>query len=186
MRSILRLKNMLIGGCLLLCLACLGCLLISKTFTIVIYIEDPITATAQDEDDQVGWESVNLEDNDIWKDHKDEIKNIQSVEFYVKIKNNDPSVIASGQVYVSEEKLPTPTVEAIKNNAILVLDGISVQPNEEKEIEREESVQYLKNIEKLMELIKGGTFYFYGSAYETPFSVTFSETAIIISFTAGP
>ena len=174
---------MFIGGCILLCLTCLGCLLISKTFTIVFYIEEEIKAEAQDEDDQVDSEFVNLEENDIWEDHKDEIKNIQSVEFYVEITNHENSV-ASGQVYVSEG--PLATLGAIKNNAFLVLDGISVQPNETRVIEREESVQYLQNIEKLMELIKDGAFYVHGAADETPFHVVFSDkTAIIISFTAG-
>lgn len=180
MRSILQLKNMFIGGCVLLCLTLVGCLLITKTFTIVFYIEDKL----ESDQDNIGKEYVDLEGNEIWVDHRDEIKSVDAVEFAVKMVNCEETE-ATGQVFISDDGALT-THSAIQNGATLVLDGIVIPPFETKVIEREESIQYLRNFEELRDQVESGNFYVYAIADTVPFCVEVLDSlAVIISFTAG-
>ena len=180
MRSLLQFRNMIIGGSILLCLVFVGCLLITKTFTIVVYID----ATIQSDDDNVGREYFTLEGNDVWEDHKDEINSIESVEFAAKITNWE-NTEATGQVYISDNgALNTPA--AIQNNATLILDGISIPPGEQVVIEREESAQYIMHFEELRAQVESGDFYVYAVADNVPFHIEVAESlAVIVSFTAG-
>ena len=65
MKSKLHRKNLFIGGCLLLCLIFATCAIVSKTFTIVFYIEEPILST----DQEITWKKVDLTDNKDWQEH---------------------------------------------------------------------------------------------------------------------
>ena len=182
MRSLFQRKKPLIGGCILLCLVFVGCLLITKTFTIVIYVD----ASIESDEDTIGQEYITLAGNEVWEDHKDEINSIESVEFAAEITNWE-STEASGQIYVSDNGSLT-TLSAIQNNATLVLDGIAIPPGpgETIVIEREESAQYIMNFEVLRDYVESGDFYIYAVADNVPFHITVAESmAVIISFTAG-
>jgi hypothetical protein len=179
MRFFSKRRNILAGGCILLVLSFIGCSIISKTFTIVIYIEDRIWST----DEQINYDEVSLEDNEDWKEHKDKIKRIDSVEFAVRITNNE-NTEATGQIYISNDNsLSTPS--SIQDSALLVLDGIVIPPGETKVIEREESIGYTRNYEELRDYVKSGFFYVYAIAENIPFNIEVSESlAVIVSFTA--
>ena len=167
------------GGCILLCLVFVGCLLITKTFTIVVYLD----AEIESDEENIDGEEVNLENNDIWIDHKDEINSIESVEFAAKVWNMTNNV-ATGQVWVSDVANLS-TLSELENNATLVLDGFELQPGENV-IEREESAQYIRNFEELKAQVESGGFWAYGSAQQIPFHLVFKDSmAVIVSFTAG-
>jgi len=181
MKATLQLRHIHICCCLFLCLAVVGCLLITKTFTIVFYIEDPIIST----DVEIHSARVNLEGNDIWEDHKDDIKSIDGVEFAVKMTNRS-NAEATGQVYVSDTG-SLASHSAIQNNATLVLDGIDIPPHETEVIDRQRSLAYLRNFEEFKRHVETGSFYVYAIAENVPFHVEVSESlAVIVSFTAGP
>ncbi|UCE18026.1 MAG: hypothetical protein JSV84_14355 [Gemmatimonadota bacterium] len=180
MKSLLQRKRFFIGGSIFLCLVFAGCLLITKTFTIVVYIE----ASINSEEDNIGSEYFTLEGNDVWEDHRDEINSIESVEFAAKITNQEDTE-ATGQIYISDNGALN-TLSAIQNNASLVLKGIVIPPNQTVVIEREESTQYLMNFEELKAQVESGDFYVYAIAENVPFHIVVAESlAVIVSFTAG-
>ena len=178
MKSKLNQKKLLIGGCLLLGLALITCSsIISKTFTIVFYIDDPIAST----DQEINWKEVDLTDNKDWKEHHDKIKRIDAVEFAVEIINHETTE-ATGQIYIS--KYDSLQQSALLDSALLVLDGIAIPPEDTVVVDRAESIKYIRNYEKMRDYVINGFFYACGVAKNVPFEIEVSDSmAVIVSFT---
>lgn len=122
---------------------------------------------------------VDLRENEDWKEHKEDINSIDDLGFAVRITNN-ADVPAAGQLYVSANKDLT-TIEAVRSNAILVLDGIVVQPGVERAIEWGESKSFVKNFVEAKKVIFKELFYVYFIAAETPFDITVRDLVLIMS-----
>jgi hypothetical protein len=129
-------------------------------------------------------ENVNLLENEDWQDHKEDINSIDDIGFACRITNHESSA-ASGQLYVSKLKEQT-TVESIKDNAILVLDGITVNPGETREIKWGESHDFIMNFESVKDVIFSENFWVYFIAAETPFEITVDDIVLIMSINGKP
>ena len=129
---------------------------------------------------------VDLSENEDWKEHKEDINSIDDLGFAVRITNN-ADVPAAGQLYVwSNPKGATTTVDEVRANAILVLDGIVVEPGKTREIEWGESKSFVKNFVEAKKVIFGEEFYVYFFAAETPFSITVQDLVLIMSVNGKP
>lgn len=182
MNSKLRLKNIFVGGCFLVCLALAGCwdLLTSGTFTTVYYLEDAIVST----DDSLNSVYVDLSGNEDWEDHKGNIERIEGIEFWVRVTNHGEDS-ASAQIWITDNgSLTTPT--EVESHATLVFDGPRIGPGDTTEIDREESIHHIEHLEELKAQVLSDSFHVYVTAKDIPFNVEFLDSvAFIITFTAG-
>jgi len=178
----LRLKNIFVGGCFLVCLLLAGCwdLFVSGTFTFVHYLEDAIVST----DEELNSVHVDLSDNEDWEDHEDDIRRIEGIEFWVRVTNRGEDS-ASAQIWITDDSLLT-TPEAVKSHATMVFNGPRIGPGDTTEIEREESINHIQHLEELKAQVLSGSFYVYVIAKDTPFNVEFLDSvAFIITSTFG-
>ncbi len=184
MKSRIQFKHLLGIGLMMLVLVTAGCLLTTITETLVLYTDAPISITTPP---GYGSRTIDFKDNEDWEDNKDRIKSVESVEFALKVSNGTTSDV-TGQVYVSDKGNLT-SKAAIESDAILVLDGIVVPP-EGREIKREESVDFLKNIEQFLDLLENNvketdSLHVYGISPTPNFSLVIAESmAVIVTFTA--
>ncbi len=149
----------------------------------IVILQDINDFTAQTETN-LNAINVNLTENSDWQDHRADINSIDDIGFACRIDNNGSSV-AAGQLYVSKEKQLT-TVDAIKKNAVLVLDGISVDPGATREIKWGESHDFLKNFDATKDVIFSENFWVYFIAANTPFDVTARDIVLILSINGKP
>jgi hypothetical protein len=126
---------------------------------------------------------VDLTTNSTWVDHKDDIQDIIDVKFKVTI-HNAMSTEATGEVYVSSASYTT--LSEVKSSATRILHGISIAASATKTIGFDESVAYRENLDVLLSLVKEGSFYIYGIAENTPFSIEIMEgSQLLVTFSAG-
>lgn len=156
-----------------------GCLL-SGTYVITFEVEDEIIST----DDSINFAAVDLSDNDTWKDHEENIKYVDEIGFTFKVENRRTADSTTGQLYITDEPNLT-TAAQIRENATLIVDGISLGPGETRHILWNESFDYILNLDILKEQVESGTFHLYGICRETPFDVRFYEIVAVITVTAG-
>jgi hypothetical protein len=158
-----------------------GCL-VSGTFVAVFLIVDADFTT------QTGfyYYPVDLTDIDVWDEHKDEIKNIETIGFELWITNHE-GVQRIFSVYVDEqETTPWDVVGDLDANAYLALDGLTLAPSTQTHITYGQSFGLLKNVDKVKELVEGGVFDYYGvSNGGLPSGYTIDSVRIVITFMAG-
>ena len=139
-----------------------GCLLVSGQITIVQEFKDDSGSAAS----QVYYLSVDLNDNEDYKDHKDKIKSLEAFGFVVEITNASTSQSARGEGYISLSPItPTPTsrnaVLEAKIPRIFFVDD-PLDPGETRTITFEESQDYIENFDAIEDAIKDGEIYLYG------------------------
>jgi hypothetical protein len=103
-----------------------------------------------------------------WKDHRDQLNSVDDIGFACKITNHE-STVATGQIWISKLKYSSPDqVVTDPVNAIKVLDGIAVQPGATRNIEWEESADFLSNFDGAKTIIYAKKkFYLYFMVKET-------------------
>ncbi len=148
---------------------------------VVEYLDDLSAATGQ----AITSGDVNLEENEDWQDHKEDINGIDDLGFACRITNNS-NASASGQLYVSPNDKDYTTEAAIRANGILVLDGIVVPAGQTREIKWQESYDYLKNFEQVKEVVFGEQFHYYFIAAETPFDIDVTDIVLFMSINGKP
>lgn len=168
----------LLAVALLTCLGVTGCLL-SGTFVIDLPLDEMVFTAST-----FYQQKLDLTDNQTYNEHKDQIKDITDIGFALKIENNTSSA-ASGELYLTDDSTHT-TVSQVKNNATLVLTGISVPANSTKSINWSESYQYIKNLEVLKEQAKSGSFWVYALIDQAPLNLRIYDASVIVSFAAVP
>jgi len=156
-----------------------GCIL-SGTYVIVYEIDDTIVSTQ----DSVNSAYVDLSDNDVWEDHKDNVKYVDEVGFTFKVENRNTTDSATGQLYITNEP-DLDSIHQIRANATLVVDGILAGPGETRHVLWNESMKYIVNLDVLKDQVESGTFYLYGTCRDTPFDVEFFDIVAVITVTAG-
>ncbi|MEW5993211.1 MAG: hypothetical protein AB1744_02305 [Candidatus Zixiibacteriota bacterium] len=159
-----------------------GCLLLSGTFVAVI------TVKAVDFNAENGfyYEPVDLSKNDVWEDHKDKIKNIETVGFELWITNNGVAD-ETFKVYLDDFSNDSLTsVAAVEANATIVLDNLNLPANSPTHVTYGQSFGLLKNVDKLKELVGKGRFHYYGlSSAGNVDNYVIDSVRIVITFLAG-
>lgn len=128
---------------------------------------------------------VDLRENQDWQEHKEDIIGIDDLGFACRITNNS-NASASGQLYVSPNDKDYTTEAAIRANGILVLDGIVVPAGETRDIEWQESYDFLQNFEQVKEVVFGEQFHYYFIAAETPFDIDVTDIVLFMSINGKP
>jgi hypothetical protein len=162
---------------LLLILVC-GCLLTSGTLVIIFKVDNQDIHASQ----HFYKFTVNLEDNDDWKDNKDKLNSIEDMVFTFKLANPGSDSI-TGQVYVSKDSTLSDTT-AVKGHATLILDGITVPPGETLSVNMAHYYDLLHNFDTLRDLVKGGVFTAYGIV-PNPFAGGLFDAVVIVTIDAG-
>jgi len=126
--------------------------------------------------------SVNLEDNQDWKDNKDKLDNIEDVVFTFRLKNNSSSTM-TGQVYVSLDSNLN-TAADVESTATLILDGISVPANDSLYVDMAHYYDLLQNFDALRDLVKTGVFTAYGIV-PNPLEGVLRDAVVIVTISAG-
>jgi len=138
-----------------------GCLLVSGQITIVQEFDDDSGSAAS----QVYYLSVDLNENEDYKDHKDKIKSLEAFGFLVEI-TNAGNIPAGGEGYISLSPItPLPTDRnAILNANIPRIFYVSdpLDPGETRTITFEKSQDYIENFDAIDKAIKDGEIYLYG------------------------
>jgi hypothetical protein len=158
-----------------------GCGLISGIFTIDQPIEDIHSSSTPTLD---AWESVHvdLNDNSTYRDHKDNIKGIESVCIVVDVKNNlDQNV--SGEVWIAYDEYGSK--EEVMQHGTRVFHGLALGPYEERHFGCGDIEKILENLDAFEKAVKVGDFWVYGFGNEDTYDVTFSHIVLIMSFAAG-
>lgn len=179
-------KNLLIGlrvlAVALIAFLAMGASCITTGNVMVVeYLDDLSAATGQ----AITSGDVNLAENSDWQDHKEDINGIDDLGFACRITNNS-NASASGQLYVSPNDKDYTTEAAIRANGILVLDGIVVPAGGTRDIEWQESYDFLKNFEQVKEVIFGEQFHYYFIAAETPFDIDVTDIVLFLSINGKP
>ncbi len=152
----------------------------SGNVVIIEEIEDFVAQTSS----TLTTENVNLTENEDWQDQKEDINSIDDIGFACRITNN-AAATAAGQLWISKAKQQT-TIEAIKTNGVLVLDGITVEPGQTREIKWGESHDFIKNFDATKEVIFAENFWVYFIASEVPFNITVEDIVLIMSINGKP
>jgi len=165
-------------GCILLILLVSSCFLTSGTWVIIYEVEN--------EDIQAGAGfykfTVDLTEEDIWKDHKDDIDDIADISFTFKLANTGDDTL-TGRVYVSSDSALADTA-AVKSSATIILDGISVAPGATLQMTLAHYYDLLQNFGTLKDLVKSGKF----SAYAitpNPIKMELSDVWVVVTISAG-
>lgn len=130
--------------------------------------------------------SVDLTENDIWDEHKDNIKDIEVVGFELWMTNNQ-SDTTTFNVYVDDinhEEYTSPA--EVENNATIVIKNLKLKPSSQTYITYGQSFKYLQNVEILKDLVHEGQFHYYGlSDGIADMDYIIDSARVIITFTAG-
>jgi len=156
-----------------------SCFLLSGTWVIIFEVEDadihPNTSFYQF--------TVDLAEEEVWEDHKDHIDDIADVSFTFKLANTGANTL-TGRIYVSENDGLTDTT-AVKDSAIIILDGISVAPNDTLQMTLAHYYDLLQNFDTLKELVKSGTFTAYAIVPNAPNDMEFFDVVVVVTISAG-
>jgi hypothetical protein len=172
-------KTSIVG---LVAFLCMGASCITSGNVMVVeYLDDLHAATGA----VINSGDVDLSTNSDWNDHKEDINGIDDLGFACRITNNS-NAAASGQLYVSANDKDYTTEAAIRANAILVLDGIVVPAGGTRDIEWQESYDFLKNFDQVKTTIFGEQFHYYFIAAETPFDIDVTDLVLFLSINGKP
>ncbi len=159
----MKMKNMiLMGTIILLALFTVGCL-VSGTFVIVETFEFTT---------QSGFypEAINLSDNADWEEHRDKLDKIEIVGFELWITNNE-STEWSYWAYMDDYDMSCQDVTCAEASTtkFLIFDTLTVLPatattQSTKYVSYAESFTYIKNLDKMKQMMFDGSFNFYGFA----------------------
>lgn len=127
--------------------------------------------------------SVDLTNNGDWKEHRDQLNSVDDIGFACTIKNYEASV-ATGQIYISDKSYSTP--DAVKANAIKILDGIAVPAGGTRSIEWKESADFLSNFVEAKKIVYTEKFYLYFMVAETPFHIDVTDIVLFLSCNGKP
>ncbi len=160
-----------------------GCIV---TGNILFIIElDPVSLDTSKTFDM--WE-VTEEDNDDWKDHKDQIKHVVDAGFTLRIENLNQNDKATGDIYISKENALDEgwDVNDIIANATKILSGITVAPGGTRVITWSQSYDFLSNFDVLVKYIMDGEMYVYAVGIGDNLDIEVTKIALIITINAEP
>jgi hypothetical protein len=167
----------LLGSTLLLILVT-GCFLLSGTWVIIYKVDQA------DIDAKSGFYkfTVNLTNEDVWQDHKDDIDDIADITLTFKLANDGDST-ATARVYVSSDSTLADTT-AVKSSATIILDGISVAPHDTLQMTMAHYYDILQNLDALKKLVKSGVFTAYAIVPNT-LDIEFFDVVVVVTISAG-
>ncbi len=169
---------------LALSLVVTGCI-VSGQFVVVI----AGTSTISSGDDTLDYLEVDLNDNETWQEHQEDIQAIVDIKFECEFVNNLDTATADGELWISTELYTE--VDQVRDNATRVFSVLNLAASEVRPVPFSESSDYIENLDTVLDLLESGRFYVYGIAAETPFDITVRGVGdeefarFLITFSAG-
>ena len=155
-----------------------GCLLMTGQTTFYRRIDIGVTTNTD-----VNPVPVDLNEEEDYTDHRDEIKSVDAISVVAFIKNNLP-VAAKMEIYISDDA-GLATVDEVKSDAKLVFVSPTVPASETLKIGWADGFKYVVDKQPVIDQILGdGVFVVYAIADETPFSLDV-KAEIGVTFTVG-
>ncbi len=155
-----------------------GCLLVSGQQTFYRRIDIGVTTNTT-----VNAISVDLNEEEDYVDHRDEIKSVDAISVVASVKNNLPAA-AKMEIYISDDDALA-TVDDVKSDAKLVFVSPTVAASDTLTIGWADGFKYMVDKQPVIDQILGdGVFVVYAVADEVPFSLDV-KAEIGITFTVG-
>ena len=156
MKHIFKHSSLLLLAVTVLLLA--GCI-VSGTFVVTLLIDRDEFTTG----DNFYYYGVDLTDEDVWQDHKDDIESIDVVGFELWITNNSGSA-TTFNIWIEDIGQPQrTTIAQVQANATQVVQDLSV-PTGSSHVTYGQSLSHVINIPTLRALAMSGAFHYYGSS----------------------
>ena len=127
--------------------------------------------------------TVDLTEEEVWEDHKDDIDDIVDVSFTFKLANTGTDTLI-GRVYVSSDSTLADTT-AVDSLATIILGGISVAPGDTLQMTLAHYYDLLENFDTLKELVKSGVFTAYAIVPNAPNDMEFFDVIVVVTISAG-
>ena len=172
-----------LSGSILLVILVSSCFLLSGTWVIIFKVDKEDIHPSQ----SFYKFTVDLTEEDVWQDHKDDIDDIADVSFTFKLANTDTTDTAdtlTGRVYVSSDSTFSDTT-AVKDSATIILNGISVPPGDTLQMTLAHYYDILENFDTLKELVKSGVFTAYAIVPNAPNDMEFFDVIVVVTISAG-
>jgi hypothetical protein len=125
---------------------------------------------------------VDLTDEDVWTDHKDNLDNIEDVAMTFNF-INEMDTEATGRIYVSSDNSLTDTT-AIKATATLILDGLTIPAGDTLQVDLAFYYDVFQNFEALRDLVKTGAFTGYAIVPNST-EVYIRHFVVVVTFSAS-
>jgi hypothetical protein len=148
-----------------------GCWLFGITLVLNYDIENEIAST----DTHFNSVSVDLTQEQDWKDNQDKLDEIYILYFYGWIQNYE-STPATGQLYVYKDTT-LQTIAEVESLATLVLDGLVIPADSTVEI----PLTAMK-LEPIRDLVMKGKFALYAIASDVPFHIRVYDATVVVVF----
>jgi hypothetical protein len=163
-----------------------GCLLTSATFLITLLFPGPFLYNTTTNFDAV---AVDLDDNQDWRDNKDDIERIESIRFGGVVTNN-LGVADEVSLYISKTRYTTYAQLLAATDVYAVLSGMPVPASASPTtVTAEDTDPYLNrkraDLEKIRNLILFGQFFTYAAGGNANFDLLFENCVYHIAFTAA-
>lgn len=155
-----------------------GCWLFSSTWVIIYKVDDEEIHATQD----FYKFTVDITQEDVWKEHKDHLDDIEDVSITFKLIN--PSISpATGQVYVSSDSSLSDSA-AVRSSATIILDGITIPGGDSLDVDMAHYYDLLQNFQTLRDLVKTGMFTAY-ALVPAPLAIKLEDVVVVVTFSAG-
>ncbi|MDF1546151.1 MAG: hypothetical protein P1R58_13750 [bacterium] len=162
-----------IAAAMLLLAGCIfsGTFTISKSFSFKIaddIVSKPLDLTTESD----------------WKEHQEEIDQIDGIGFDVWITNTS-LVEGKFNIWIDRPTLPTYNkITEVEKNATLILDGFIMTGTKDIHLTYGNSFKYLRNLDSLKTIIRTGQFDLYLAHSESPNEIRVDSGQVVITFTA--
>lgn len=130
---------------------------------------------------------VDLRDDADFRDNQDKIKDIESIGFYLKARNN----LAGGvtlQLFLEEDttKEWTNAQMVVDSSTELVFTGLTIPGNKTVTVDWNQSMQYITNLQAIKDILETGRFSIYPVAIpRDDFSITIDSLVVIVTLSGG-
>ena len=175
-------RNLGIVGAVVAVSLLAGCLLSGTFISVIVIVDEDFTTRTG-----FYFYDVDLTEEDVWNDHKDEIKDIDLVGFELWI-TNETGTADTFTVYVADLQSTldgSSTRSEVDSVATLAVNGLPVAPSGQTHITYGQSFKYLSNIGTLKNLVETGKFKLFAFVTSPTADVTIDSLRVIVTLTVG-
>lgn len=130
---------------------------------------------------------VDLSTDHDFRENQDKIKNIESIGFYVQVKNNRPAAV-SFQLFLEEDTAKNwPTGAIAADSATeLVFTGLVLPGSSSVTVDWNASMAYITSLDAIKKILERGRFSLYPVAIpRDDFDVTIDSLVVIVTISGG-
>ncbi|MDD4050555.1 MAG: hypothetical protein PHR28_01470 [candidate division Zixibacteria bacterium] len=130
---------------------------------------------------------VDLRDDSDFRDNQDKIKDIESIGFYLKAKNNLADAVTF-QLFLEEDTTKDwEDAQMVADSSTeLIFTGLTIPGNQTVTVDWNQSMGYVTGLPAIKKILEGGRFSIYPVAIpRNNFSVTIDSLVVIVTVSGG-